>query len=64
MAELAKDEPSPDAAARALTDQRMKTTLARLQAGGKVSADRLRVSEGVVPVEGEGLGRIEFEIAS
>ena len=64
VAELAKDEPSPDAAARALTDQRMKTILARLQAGGKVSADRLRVSEGVVPVEGSGLGRIEFEIAS
>ena len=64
VAELVKDEPSPDAAARALTDQRMKTTLARLQAGGKVSPERLRVSEGVVPVEGEGLGRIEFEIAS
>jgi len=62
--ELARDEPSPAAAARALTDQRMKTTLARLQAGGKLAADRLRVSEGVVPVEGSGLGRIEFEIAS
>ena len=64
VAELVKDEPSPDAAARALTDQRMKTTLARLQAGGNVAAERLRVSEGVVPVESEGLGRIEFEIAS
>jgi hypothetical protein len=42
----------------------MKTTLARLQAGGKLAADRLRVSGGVVPVEGSGLGRIEFEIAS
>ena len=64
VSELARDEPSPAAAARALTDQRMKATLARLQAGGKVGADRLRVSDGVVPVEGSGLGRIEFEIAS
>jgi uncharacterized protein involved in outer membrane biogenesis len=64
VAELAKDEPSPDAAARALAARRMETTLARLRAGGKVSPDRLRVSEGVVPVESEGLGRIEFEIAS
>ena len=64
VAELAKDEPSPDAAARALAARRMETTLARLQAGGKVSPERLRVSEGVVPVESEGLGRIEFEIAS
>jgi uncharacterized protein involved in outer membrane biogenesis len=64
LSELARDEPRPDAAARALTDQRMKTTLARLQAGSKLAADRLRVSEGVVPVEGSGLGRIEFEIAS
>ena len=61
---LARDEPSPDAAARALTDQRVKATLARLQTAGKVGADRLRVSDGVVPVEGSGLGRIEFEIAS
>lgn len=64
VSELARDEPSPAAAARALTDQRVKATLARLQAGGKVGADRLRVSDGVVPVEGSGLGRIEFEIAS
>jgi uncharacterized protein involved in outer membrane biogenesis len=64
VAELAKDEPSPDAAARALAARRVETTLARLRAGGKVSPDRLRVSEGVVPVESEGLGRIEFEIAS
>ena len=64
VAELARDEPSPDAAARALATRRVETTLARLRAGGKVSPDRLRVSEGVVPVESEGLGRIEFEIAS
>jgi uncharacterized protein involved in outer membrane biogenesis len=64
VSELARDEPSAAAAARALTDQRVKATLARLQAGGKVGADRLRVSDGVVPVEGSGLGRIEFEIAS
>ena len=64
VSELARDEPSPDAAARALTDQRVKATLARLQTAGKVGADRLRVSDGVVPVEGSGLGRIEFEIAS
>jgi uncharacterized protein involved in outer membrane biogenesis len=64
VAELARDEPSPDAAARALAARRVETTLARLRAGGKVSPERLRVSEGVVPVESEGLGRIEFEIAS
>jgi uncharacterized protein involved in outer membrane biogenesis len=64
VAELAKDEPSPDAAARDLAARRVETTLARLRAGGKVSPERLRVSEGVVPVESEGLGRIEFEIAS
>jgi hypothetical protein len=64
VAELAKDEPSPDAAARALAARRMETTLTRLRAGGKVSPERLRVSDGVVPVESEGLGRIEFEIAS
>jgi hypothetical protein len=40
----------------------VETTLARLRAGGKVSPERLRIGEGVVPVESEGLGRIEFEI--
>ncbi len=64
VAELAKQEPNPDAAARALVAQRMEITRGRLLARGAVAADRLRVTDGVVPVEGSGLGRIEFEIAS
>jgi hypothetical protein len=41
----------------------METTRARLQAAkGTANAERLRVTEGVVPVEASGQGRIEFEI--
>ena len=63
MTELVKAEPNPDAAARNLADQRMDITRARLQAAkGTANAERLRVTEGVVPVEASGQGRIEFEI--
>jgi hypothetical protein len=64
VAELAKAEPNPEAAAKALVAQRMETTRSRLLAQGTVDPARLRVTDGVVPVEGSGLGRIEFEIAS
>jgi uncharacterized protein involved in outer membrane biogenesis len=61
--ELVKAEPNPDAAARTLAAQRMETTRARLQAAkGTANAERLRATEGVVPVEAAGQGRVEFEI--
>jgi hypothetical protein len=63
VAELAQDEPNPDAAAQALSARRMETTRAQLQTAAKVAPERLRVTEGVVPVEGSGQGRVEFEIA-
>jgi hypothetical protein len=63
VAELAKVEPNPEAGAKALVAQRMETTRSRLLAQGTVTPDRLRVTDEVVPVEGSGLGRIEFEIA-
>jgi hypothetical protein len=63
VTELVKAEPNPDAAARNLAAQRMETTRARLQAArGTANAERLRATEGVVPVEASGQGRIEFEI--
>ncbi len=63
VTELVKAEPNPDAAARTLAARRMETTRARLQAAkGTANAERLRVTEGVVPVEASGQGRIEFEI--
>jgi hypothetical protein len=63
VTELVKAEPNPDAAARDLAAQRMETTRARLQAArGSANAERLRATEGVVPVEASGRGRIEFEI--
>jgi hypothetical protein len=63
VAELARAEPNPETATKALVAQRMETTRSRLLARGTVDPGRLRVSDGVVPVEGSGLGRIEFEIA-
>jgi len=63
VAELVRAEPSPDAAVKALVTQRMDTTRSRLQARGGVDPQRLRPTDGVVPVEGTGLGRVEFEIA-
>ena len=63
VTELVKAEPNPDAAARSLAARRMETTRARLEAAkGTGNAERLRVTEGVVPVEASGQGRIEFEI--
>ncbi|HEY7869066.1 MAG TPA: DUF748 domain-containing protein [Methylomirabilota bacterium] len=63
VAELARIEPNPDEAARALATRRMEITRARLGAAkGSENADRLRSTETVVPVEASGQGRIEFEI--
>ncbi|HUP34237.1 MAG TPA: DUF748 domain-containing protein [Candidatus Limnocylindria bacterium] len=63
VTELVRAEPNPDAAARDLAARRMDTTRARLEAAkGAANAERLRVTEGVVPVEASGQGRIEFEI--
>jgi uncharacterized protein involved in outer membrane biogenesis len=63
VTELVKAEPNPDAAARNLAVQRMDATRARLEAAkGAANAERLRATEGVVPVEASGQGRIEFEI--
>jgi hypothetical protein len=63
VAEMARDEPNPDAAARTLSARRMEATRTQLQAAVKVAPERLKVTEGVVPVEGSGQGRVEFEIA-
>jgi hypothetical protein len=63
VTELAKAEPNPDAAARDLAARRMETTRARLEATkGAANAERLRTSDGVIPVEASGQGRVEFEI--
>jgi hypothetical protein len=63
VTELVKAEPNPDAAARDLAARRMETTRAKLEATkGAANADRLRVTEGVVPIEASGEGRVEFEI--
>jgi uncharacterized protein involved in outer membrane biogenesis len=62
MTELARDEPSPDAAAKALSTRRMEATRAQLQGAARIEPARLHVTEGLVPVEGAGRGRIEFEI--
>ncbi|HEX7213906.1 MAG TPA: DUF748 domain-containing protein, partial [Methylomirabilota bacterium] len=62
VAELAKDEPSPDAAAKTLSTRRMEATRAQLQSAARIEPARLHVTEGLVPVEGAGRGRVEFEI--
>jgi uncharacterized protein involved in outer membrane biogenesis len=59
--ELAKAEPSPDAALRALATDRVELTQRELVSKG-VDPARLRASEGAVPVEGAGPGRVEFEM--
>ena len=49
-------------AAKALSARRMEATRAQLQSAAHIEPGRLRVTEGVVPVEGSGRGRVEFEI--
>ena len=60
--ELARQEPSPDAALRALATQRLDLTRRGLESKG-VDPARLRTSDGTVPVEASGAGRVEFEMA-
>ena len=59
--ELAREAPSPDGALRALATSRLAVTRRELEAKG-VDPARLRVSEGAVPVEASGAGRVEFEM--
>jgi hypothetical protein len=62
--ELAKAEVPPDGAVAALAKSRVDLLRRELAARGGVDPSRLRVSEGAVPVEASGQGRVEFEIAS
>ncbi len=59
---LARQEPSPDGALRALATQRVDLTRRELEGKGLDPA-RLRTSDGTVPVEASGPGRVEFEMA-
>jgi hypothetical protein len=59
--ELARDEPAPDEALRALAASRLALTRSQLEARG-VDGTRLRTQEGAVPVEASGVGRVEFEM--
>jgi hypothetical protein len=60
--QLAWAEPSPDTAVRALAERRVAVTRSALQSGGAVRPERLRAGDGVIAVESEGFGRVEFEI--
>lgn len=62
--ELAKAEDLPDGAVAALAKSRVDVLRRELAARGFVDPSRLHVSEGAVPVEASGPGRVEFEIAS
>jgi hypothetical protein len=63
ISELAKEEPSPDTGLRALATQRLEVTRRELVGKG-VDPARLRPSDGTVPVEASGAGRVEFEMIS
>jgi hypothetical protein len=61
IGELAREEPSPDSGLGALATQRLE--LIRRELVGKgVDPARLRPSDGTVPVEASGAGRVEFEM--
>ena len=62
--ELAKAEVPPDGAVAALAKSRVDVLRRELAARGGVDPSRLHVSEGAVPVEASGQGRVEFEIVS
>ena len=62
--ELAKAEVPPDGAVAALAKNRVDVLRRELAARGGVDPSRLHVSEGAVPVEASGQGRVEFEIVS
>lgn len=62
VAELARVEPLPDGALRALANARVALIRHELESKGGVDPTRLLVSEGTVPVETSGPGRVEFEM--
>jgi hypothetical protein len=62
VAELAKVEPLPDAALPALATARVALVRRELEAHGGVNPARLRASDGALPVESSGFGRVEFEM--
>ena len=62
--ELAKADSPEDGAVAALAKSRVDMLRRELAARGGVDPSRLRASEGAVPVEASGQGRVEFEIAS
>jgi Domain of Unknown Function (DUF748) len=61
--ELAKEEPVPEAALNALAARRVELVRRELAARGSIDPSRLRLGDGVVPIEASGAGRVEFEIA-
>jgi hypothetical protein len=63
LQELAKEEPVPEAALNALAARRVELVRGELAARGSIDPSRLRLGEGVVPIETSGAGRVEFEIA-
>ena len=62
MAELVKAQPAPDDALQALAKARIALVRQELESKGDVDPKRLRVSEGAVPVEASGAGRVEFDM--
>jgi hypothetical protein len=62
--ELAKAEDLPQDPLNALARSRVELLRRELVTRAGVDAARLRVSEGLIPVEASGQGRVEFEIAS
>jgi len=62
MAELVKAQPSSDSALQTLAKARIDLVRQELESKGDVNPKRLRVSEGAVPIEASGAGRVEFEM--
>jgi hypothetical protein len=62
MAELVKAQPSSDSALQALAKARIALVRQELESKGDVNPKRLRVSEGAMPVEASGSGRVEFDM--
>ena len=62
MAELVKAQPSSDSALQELAKARLALVRQELEAKGEVNPQRLRVSEGAMPVEASGSGRVEFDM--
>jgi hypothetical protein len=58
LAELSKNETLPENALQSLANARVALVRQELQGKGDVDPARLRVSEGAVPVEASGQGRV------